>query len=87
MIADNEIRKVCVCHGVLLQGKVHIGPQIIDPDLLRVLFRASRAFIEKDYVGLDAWLVENARGQAENGMEVCGIEQLFPHSLSRAALE
>ncbi len=87
IVAGNEIGQVRVRHGVLLQGEVHIGAEIVYPHLLRLFLRSRRALIEKDHVGLDAGLVEDARGQAENGMQVRGVEQLFSHSLSRAAFK
>ena len=87
IVAGNEIGQIRVCHGILLQGEVDVGAQIVDPDLSRLLFRTCRAFIEKDHVGFNTGLVEDSRRQAENGVQVRGVEQLFAHSLSRAALK
>ena len=59
-----KILEVSVLHRILLQGKVHIRPQVIDPDLFGLHIGARGTLIEKDDIRLDAGLVKDTGGQA-----------------------
>ena len=74
VIALNEVLQIHKGHGMLLEGEVHIGPQVVDPDLFGLPLRAGRALVKKDHVGLDAGLVEDTGRQTEDGMEVAGFQ-------------
>ena len=47
---------------------MHIGAQVVNPNLFGLRILARRTLIEKDDVRLDAGLIENAGRQPENGM-------------------
>lgn len=87
MVAPDKILQICKGHGMLFEGKVHIGPQIIEPDFLGLAFRAGRTLIKEDHVCLYAGLVKNTGGKAENGVEITGLQQLFPDGFTSAAFE
>ena len=72
---------------MLFQGKVQIGPQIVEPDFLGLPLRTGGALIKEDYICLDAGLVEDSGGQSENGVEVAGLQQFLPDSLPGSALK
>lgn len=72
---------------MLFQSKVQIGPQVVEPDLLGLAFRAGGALIEENHICLDAGLVEDSGGQAENGVEVTGLQQFLPDGLPSPALK
>lgn len=54
---------------------------IVNPDILRGL-----ALIEEQHVGFHAVGVENAGGQAQDGMQVVILHQLVPHLFGGAAI-
>ena len=53
----------------------HIGAQVIEPDLLGVALIAL-ATGKEQHIGLDALGVENAGGQAENGVQITLVHQV-----------
>lgn len=87
VVALDEVFQILIGHWVLFQGKVQIGPQIVEPDFLGLPLRAGGALIKEDYICLDAGLVEDSGGQSENGVEVAGLQQLLPDSLPGSALK
>ena len=87
VIAAHEILQVGVAHGVLLEGEVDVGPEVVHPNLLRLHVRAGGFAVEEQHIGLDAGLVEDARRQAQYGVQLAGLQQLFAHGLARAALK
>ena len=74
VVALDEVFQILIGHGVLFQGKVQIGPQIVEPDLLGLPLRAGGALIKEDHICFDAGLIEDAGGQTEDGMEVAGLQ-------------
>ena len=87
IIALYKILEVSVLHRILLQGKVHIRPQVIDPDLLGLHIGARGTLIEKDDIRLDAGFVEDTGRQAQDRMQIGGFEQLLTHRFTGAALK
>ena len=87
IVAPDEILQIGKGHGMLFEGKVHIGPQIVDPDFLGLAFGAGRTLIKEDHVCLYARLVKDAGGKAEAGVEITGFQQLLPDGFTGAALE
>ncbi len=61
---------------LLFQGEMHVGAQIVDPELLRPRFLVgSRFAIEEKDVRFDPLRVEDTGGQAQQRMHVCLLEQ------------
>lgn len=87
VIAGDEIQQIGVLHRVLLQRKVDIGAEIIDPDRLRLHFGAGRTLVEENDVCLYTRLLEDARGQAEDRVQITCSKQLLADNLTRAALK
>ena len=72
---------------MLFQRKVNVGAKIVDPDGLRLRFGAGRTLIEENDVRLDTRLIEDARGQTQDCMQITGSKQLLAHDLASAALK
>lgn len=62
VIAGDEIQQIGILHRVLLQRKVDVGAEIIDPHGLRLRLGAGRTFIEEYDICLNARFVEDACG-------------------------
>ena len=80
-VAIHELLQMRPGHGLGGHGVLHAGAVIIDPNILRGL-----AFIEEQHVGFHAVGVENAGGQAQDGMQVVALHQLVPHLLGGAGV-
>ena len=87
VVAADEVLQIHIGHGMLLQDEVNVGAEIVNPDILCLPFRAGGALIEEKHVCLDAGLVEDAGGQAENGMQIGGFQKLSADGLPRAAFK
>ena len=87
VVAADKVIQIGIGHGMLLQGEMDIGAEIVNPDIFRPPFRAGRALVEEEHVGLDTGLVEDAGGQAENGVQLGGFQQLLADGLPRAAFK
>lgn len=72
---------------MLFQRKVNVGAKIVDPDGLRLRFGAGRTLVEENDVGLYTRLIEDARGETEDRVQIAGSEQLLPNDLASAALK
>jgi len=82
MIAADEILQIRFGHRMLLERKIHIGSEIIDPDVLRLHLRTGRSLIKEANVRLDARLIEDARRQAQDRMQFCGLQKLLADNLT-----
>ncbi len=82
-----EISQVFKAQGILFQGEMDVGPEIVDPYLARPGLFGCGLVVEKDHVGLDALLVKNAGGQTQDGVQVGGGHELLAHGLAGAAFE
>ena len=87
MIALDEVQQIAVGHGMLFQGKVDVGSEIVDPDILGLHIGACGLLVVEDDVCLDAGLVEDTGGQAEDGMQIGGFQQLAADDLTGAAFK
>ena len=87
VIAADEVLQVDIGHGVLLQGEVDVGTEIVDPDLPGLHVGAGRLLVVEDDIGLDTGLVEDAGGQPQDGVQVGGLQQLLADDLTGTALE
>ena len=87
MIAGYEILQILFGHGILLQGEVDVGAEIVNPDFLRLRFLAGRTFVEEEHICLDTGLVEDTGGQAEDGVQIGGFQKLFADDFPCAALK
>ena len=87
VVAGNEVFQVSVGHGMLLQGKVNVGSEIVDPDLLGLHLGVCGLLVKENHVSLDTGLIEDTRRQTENGMQIRGLQQLLTHCLTGTALK
>lgn len=61
----------------------HIGAQVIEPNLTGIAFVLA-ATGKKQHIGFDALSIENAGGQAKNGMQVALLHQVAADALTIA---
>lgn len=87
MITGDEVQQIRILHRMLFQRKVNVGAEIIDPDGLRLRFGAGRTLIEENDVRFDTRLIEDARGQTQDCMQITGIKQFLADDLTCAALK
>lgn len=87
VVAVDEVGQVGIGHGVLLEGEVDVGSEVVEPDVLRLHIGAGGLLVEEDHVCLDTGLVEDAGGQAENGVQVGGLQEPAADDLACSALE
>ena len=87
MITGDEVQQIGILHRMLFQRKVNVGAEIIDPDGLRLRFGAGRTLIEENDVRFDTRLIEDARGQTQDCMQITGSKQLLADDLASAALK
>ena len=87
MIASDEILEIGILHRVLLQCKVDIRTEIVDPHGLRLRIGAGRTLVEENDVCLYTRLVEDACGQAEDRVQITGGKQLLSDDFTRTALK
>ena len=72
---------------VFFQREVHVRAQVVDPELFRPRLFLRRFAVEEEDVRLHALRVEDAGGQAQQGVHVGLLEQFAPDGLARAAFE
>ena len=87
MVALDKVQQIPIGHGMLLQGEMDIGSKIVEPNFLGLHLRAGGLFVVKEHIGLDTGLIENTGGQAEDGMQIGGLEQLLADDLTGTALK
>jgi hypothetical protein len=75
------------CQRVGLEREVLVGAQVVDPQLLGPRGFAGAFLLKEQHVGLHALRVEQARGQAQQGVHVALVQQLFADGFARAAFE
>lgn len=64
-----------------------VGAQVVNPELFGPRFFASRLAVEEDDIGLHSLGVEEAGGEAEDGMDIGLLEQVAADGFAGAALE
>ncbi len=65
-ITVHKIVKMGASEWIGTQGKIHVGAQIIDPELLCLWFGTGLALIKKEYVRFDALSIKDAGGNTFN---------------------
>ena len=87
VVAGYELVQVPALERILLEREVHVGAQVVDPELLGPRLFARRLLVEEQHVRLHALGVEDARGQARQRVHIRLLEQLAADGLARPALE
>jgi hypothetical protein len=87
VVAVDEVLEVFQLHGVFLEGVVDIGSVIVYPHLFGPGVFGSGLVVEEQDVGFHAVGIEDAGGQAKDGVQIGGAHQLLAHGLSGAAFE
>src|ERR1019366_1411195 len=87
VVGADEIVQVATGEGVGLQGEVLVGAEIVDPQGACPGSLAGRLAVEEEHVGLDALGVEDAGGQAEQGMDIAIVEEALADGFAGAALK
>ena len=72
-----QFQRICLAEGG------HIGAQVIEPDLLGIALVRSAAGKEQ-HISLDPLGVENAGGQAQDGMQITLVHQVNADFLTLA---
>ena len=87
VVAGDEVIEVAALEGVFLEREMQVGAQVVDPELLRPRLFLRGFAVEEEDVGLHALRVEDAGGQAQQGVDVRLLEQFAPDGFARAAFE
>ena len=66
---------------------MHVGAEVVDPQLLGPRFFLSRFVLEEQHVGFDALGVEDAGGQSQQRVAVALLQQVRAYGLSGSAFE
>jgi len=74
-IGAHEPVKVSPRERMGLAKAGHVGAQVVEPDLLRAAL-VTAAAREEEHVRLDALRVENARGQAQDGVQAAFVHEV-----------
>src|SRR5207302_3428885 len=87
LVAEDEVVEIGPSQLTGLEGKVLVRPEVVDPQLLCPRCLLGRLAVEEEHVRLDATGIEDARGQAQQCVDVALLEQLAPDDLPGAAFE
>ena len=87
MVAGDEVVEVGALEGVFLEREMQVGAQVVDPELPRPRLFLRGLAVEEEDVRLHALRVEDAGGQAQQGVDVGLLEQFAPDGFARAAFE
>ena len=87
MEAGDKILQIGVRHGMLLQREMDVGAEVVHPHLFRLPLRAGGALVKENHVCLDARLIENPSGQAQDRVQIGSLQELPAHRLASPALE
>jgi hypothetical protein len=77
--------EIAALQRVFFQCEVHVGAQVVDPELLRPGLFLRGFAVEEQNIGLHALRAENAGGQAQQRMPP-PVWQIAVNGLARAAL-
>lgn len=86
-VAFKEVGKVRLGHWVLLQRVVNVRTIVVNPHLSGLHALAAGTVLEEYNVSLYARLVEDTSRQAQDSVQVRGLQQLTAHRLTGTALE
>ena len=87
MEAADKIFQIGVSHGMLFQREMDVGAEVVHPHLFRLPLRAGGALVKENHVCLDARLIENPSGQAQDRVQIGSLQELPAHRLASPALE
>ena len=82
MIAGHEVVKMVAQHGLGGKGVLDACAIVVEPHVFCGL-----ALLEEEHVGLDALGIEDACGQAENGVQIEVLQQLLADGFTSIALK
>lgn len=83
----DEVGHIAAGQRPFLQGELHVGPQVIHRRRPGARLGPSRQPLEEQHVGLNALAVEDAGGQAQDGVQVEFVQQAAAQRLAGSALE
>jgi len=72
---------------LFLERKMQVRAQVVNPELLCPRLSLGGSAVEEKDVRLQPLRVEDARGQAQQRMHVCLLEQFAPDGFARAAFK
>lgn len=87
VVQGDELGQISSLERVGLQGEVHVGAQVVDPELLGPGGLAGRLLVEEDHVRLYPLSVEEPGGKAQERVHVAFKEELLPDRLPCPTLE
>ena len=87
VVALYELVQVFALQRVGLQCEVHVGAQVVDPQLAGPRGFGGGLLVEEQHVRLHALGVEQAGGQTQQGVDVAVVQQLPAYRFAGAALE
>ena len=87
MIDGFEVVEVFVGERVGLEGEVLVGAEVVDPEILGPGLFAGFLALEEEDVGLHALGVEDAGGEAQEGVDVAAFEEFAADGFAGSAFE
>ena len=87
VVTGHELVQVFTRKRIGLQREIHVGAQVVNPELFRPRGFGGWLAVEEDDIGLDALGVEEAGRETQQGMDVAFVEQFAAHHLPRPTLE
>ncbi len=87
VVARDEVIKVAAFERVFLEREVHVGSQVVDPELLRPGRFLSRFAVEEQYVGLDSLSIKDPGRQSQQSMHVGLFQQFAADSFACSAFK
>ena len=85
--AGDKIIKVALLHRILLQREVDICPEIIDPYLPCLAFRAGGTLVKEDHIRLHALFIKDTSGQTKDCMKIRILQKLLPYGFTSSSFE
>lgn len=79
VVTFDEVFEVFIAEWICFEGEVHIGSKIIDPELIGPGFTSAGPVVKKEHVCFYALSIENPCWEAQQGVDVAVLKQLFSH--------
>ncbi len=86
VVAGHELSQVVAAERVGLEGEILVGAQVVDPQVFGPGGFAGGFALEEQHVGFDALGVEDAGGQAQQGVHIALGQQFVSDGFARAAV-
>ena len=74
VVVGNELLQIVEAQRFLFEGVVDVGAIVVKPDLFSPRFLTGGVVVEEQHIGLDAVGVEDAGGQAQDGVQFGGFQ-------------